>query len=73
MLPIDPHADRARRAWVDCPHCEDNRSCSVCAGPQSCTEHWRYLLASRGPVLHLQCPGCTHVWEHDSRFGFGVR
>lgn len=73
MLPIDPHADRARRAWVDCPRCDDNRGCAVCAGPRSCTEHWRYLLAHKGRRLHLQCPSCAHLWEHDSGFGYTPR
>lgn len=31
--------------------------------------HWRYLLTNTGSLLHLQCPGCTHVWVHESGFG----
>ncbi|MDT0377820.1 hypothetical protein E4198_17485 [Streptomyces sp. RKND-216] len=73
MLPIDPHADRSRRAWVDCPRCADNRGCVHCAGPRACTEHWRYLLAHRGRRLQLQCPTCAHLWEHDTGFGYTPR
>lgn len=27
------------------------------------------MLSNTGSLLHLQCPGCTHVWEHESGFG----
>lgn len=64
MLPIDPQADIGRRAWIDCPHCDDNRDCSACTGGRTCTEHWRYLLGNTGRTLHLQCPSCTHLWDH---------
>ncbi|MEU2433896.1 hypothetical protein ABZ611_31160 [Streptomyces sp. NPDC007861] len=66
-LPIDPQADIARRAWVDCPSCDDARDCSVCADARNCRDHWRYLISSKGTVVHLQCPGCTHMWSFDTR------
>ncbi|MFI2642123.1 hypothetical protein [Streptomyces sp. NPDC018610] len=34
-----------------------------------CTRHWRYLLSNTGSTLHLQCPSCTHVWDHETGFG----
>ncbi|MFJ1706071.1 hypothetical protein [Kitasatospora sp. NPDC088346] len=69
MLPIDPQADHGRRAWVRCPACDDAAGCPQCEARRTCTEHWRYLLANTGSVLHLQCPGCTHVWDHETGFG----
>ena len=69
MLPIDPQADRGRRAWVDCPRCRDKHACATCAGDGTCTTHWRYLLSHTGATLHLQCPACGHLWDHDSGFG----
>lgn len=63
MLPIDPTADRARRAWVACPNCDDR---ATCADGDGCLDHWRYLLANRGPLVHLQCPSCAHLWSWDS-------
>ncbi|MFI5901188.1 hypothetical protein [Streptomyces cyaneofuscatus] len=36
---------------------------------RTCGEHWRYLISNKGPVLHLQCPGCTHTWSLDTRPG----
>ncbi|MFF3032594.1 hypothetical protein ACFVS7_16520 [Streptomyces rubiginosohelvolus] len=71
-LPIDPQADPARRAWVACPACDDARRCAICADHRTCGEHWRYLIASNGPVLRLQCPGCTHTWSLDTRPGLSV-
>ncbi|MDX3374855.1 hypothetical protein PV390_10580 [Streptomyces sp. ME02-6991-2A] len=68
-LPIDPQADIARRAWVTCPACDDARHCATCADRRTCGEHWRYLISNKGPVLHLQCPGCTHTWSLDTRQG----
>ncbi|MCT4353948.1 hypothetical protein M5362_12495 [Streptomyces sp. Je 1-79] len=65
-LPIDPHADRARRAWVACPGCDDARDCATCAERRNCSEHWRYLIANKGPKVHLQCPNCTHTWTLDT-------
>ncbi|MFE1556237.1 hypothetical protein ACFW6V_14820 [Streptomyces sp. NPDC058734] len=69
MLPLDPQAEIGRRAWVPCPGCEDTRDCEPCAERRACSRHWRYLLSNKGSLLHLQCPGCTHVWTHESGFG----
>ncbi|UQW99535.1 hypothetical protein [Streptomyces sp. RerS4] len=69
MLPLDPQADAGRRAWVACPNCDDVRGCGPCAERRTCSTHWRYLLTNTGSLLHLQCPGCTHVWAHESGFG----
>ncbi|MGV9775593.1 hypothetical protein [Streptosporangium sp. NPDC003464] len=71
MLPIDPHADLGRRAWVPCPACRDDRDCADCLGGRNCGEHWRYLIGNTGSRLHLQCPGCTHLWDHETHFGAG--
>ncbi|MBX9392069.1 hypothetical protein K4749_00255 [Streptomyces sp. TRM72054] len=68
-LPIDPQADRARRAWVPCPGCDDARDCVICAARRTCPTHWRYLIGNDGPRVHLQCPGCTHTWTLDTRPG----
>lgn len=68
-LPIDPRADLARRAWVACPVCDDARRCATCADRRNCGEHWRYLIANKGPVVHLQCPRCAHMWSLDTRPG----
>jgi hypothetical protein len=67
MLPIDPHADAARRAWLRCPVCEQGAGCHDCASGRNCTTHWQYLLSNRGTVLHLQCPACAHLWTVDTR------
>jgi hypothetical protein len=72
MLPIDPDADIGRRAWVACPRCRDEESCDACRSGRDCGAHWRYLLANSGRVLHVQCPACGHLWDHDTRFGHGV-
>ncbi|MFI5972572.1 hypothetical protein [Streptomyces sp. NPDC051452] len=69
MLPLDPQADIGRRAWVNCPNCADGRDCPTCARHRVCGDHWRYLLATTGGRLHLQCPSCAHVWDHESGFG----
>ncbi|WP_377267081.1 hypothetical protein [Peterkaempfera sp. SMS 1(5)a] len=66
MFPLDPDADRARRAWVPCPNCRDHRDCEACLAGRACPDHWRYLLSNTGPVVHLQCPACTHIWSHDT-------
>ncbi|MEU6082129.1 hypothetical protein [Streptomyces sp. NPDC047108] len=66
MLPLDPDADRARRAWLPCPRCEDHLDCDTCLAGSTCGDHWRYLLSNRGHVVHLQCPACTHIWSHDT-------
>lgn len=69
MLPLDPQADPGRRAWVACPNCDDRQGCDPCAEGRSCSAHWRYLLSHTGSLLHLQCPGCTHTWTHETHFG----
>ncbi|MFG2310546.1 hypothetical protein ACGFS9_18005 [Streptomyces sp. NPDC048566] len=71
MLPLDPQADPGRRAWAACPNCADAHGCTPCGQRRTCPEHWRYLLRADGGLLHLQCPGCAHVWAHDSGFGAG--
>jgi len=70
VLPIDPTADIGRRAWLPCPSCRDHEGCATCGAGRTCSEHWRYLLASTGRLLHLQCPNCAHLWTADSGFGF---
>lgn len=69
VLPLDPHADIGRRAWLTCPNCADHRGCVTCEERRRCGRHWRYLLSNTGSVLHLQCPTCTHVWDHETGFG----
>jgi len=69
VLPFDPTADRARRAWVACPNCDDRATCATCVDGDDCLDHWRYLLANRGPLVHLQCPSCAHLWSWDSSDG----
>lgn len=69
MLPLDPQADPGRRAWVPCPNCEDTRECTPCGDGRTCSRHWRYMLSHHGSLLHLQCPGCTHIWAHETGFG----
>jgi hypothetical protein len=66
-MPVDPFADPARRAWLDCPKCGHDSGCAACASGKNCDVHWQYLLTNRGSVLHLQCPTCTHLWSHDTR------
>ncbi|WP_406416794.1 hypothetical protein OH809_37570 [Streptomyces sp. NBC_00873] len=68
-LPIDPQADVARRAWMACPVCDDARHCGTCADRRNCADHWRYLISTKGPVVHLQCPQCTHMWSVNTRLG----
>ncbi|SDG27652.1 hypothetical protein SAMN05421505_1036 [Sinosporangium album] len=67
MMPIDPHADLGRRAWLACPSCHDGHDCADCLARRNCPVHWRYLLANQGHVVHLQCPSCTHLWAQDTR------
>lgn len=52
-----------------CPNCRDTHGCAPCEERRACSTHWRYLLTNTGSLLHLQCPGCTHVWVHESDFG----
>ena len=66
-MPIDPTADRSRRAWLPCPGCHHGRSCGDCASERNCDTHWQYLLSNQGTVVHLQCPDCGHLWATDTR------
>ena len=68
-MPLDPSADRARRAWLRCPRCDHGRGCEDCAAGRTCARHWQYLLGNAATVLHLQCPSCLWLWHHDSRPG----
>ncbi|OBB42803.1 hypothetical protein [Mycobacterium sp. 852002-51961_SCH5331710] len=67
MLPTDPTADRARRAWLACPGCDHGAGCGECANQRNCADHWQYLLSNRATVVHLQCPTCGHLWSTDTR------
>ncbi|MGW7313354.1 hypothetical protein [Streptomyces sp. NPDC054854] len=69
MLPLDPQADIGRRAWVPCPNCDDTLACTPCGEGRTCSLHWRYMLSNSGSLIHLQCPGCTHIWAHETGFG----
>jgi hypothetical protein len=69
LLPIDPAADLGRKAWVPCPRCEDHLGCATCEAGRNCPDHWRYLLSNKGSLVHLQCPGCTHLWSWETGFG----
>ncbi|MFD0886094.1 hypothetical protein ACFQ08_16225 [Streptosporangium algeriense] len=73
MPPIDPHADLGRRAWVPCPGCRDDRDCVPCSDDRNRSDHWRCLIRATGSLLHLQCPGCTHLWNHETDSGTGDR
>ena len=68
MLPIDPHADRGRRAWLPCPRCDHGAHCTECQSSRNCATHWQYLLSNQAWLVHLQCPGCGHVWTADTRW-----
>ncbi|WST98240.1 hypothetical protein OG364_39910 [Streptomyces erythrochromogenes] len=68
MLPLDPHADPGRRAWIDCPQCNDTQHCTPCQNRQTCPTHWRYLLTNAATLLHLQCPHCHHLWAHETHY-----
>jgi hypothetical protein len=67
VLPIDPHADASRRAWLPCPNCEWGNTCAECRSDRNCGAHWQYLLSNRATQLHLQCPGCATLWTTDTR------
>ena len=67
MLPIDPDADKSRRAWLACPRCDHGAACGDCRGGRNCHTHWQYLLSNNAAVVHLQCPSCTHLWSYDTR------
>ena len=67
-LPIDPHADAARRAWLPCPSCDWGRTaCAECRSDRNCRAHWQYLLSNQATRVNLQCPGCTTLWSTDTR------
>ena len=72
-MPIDPNADRARRAWLPCPACRHGRDCHDCLANRNCGRHWQYLLGNAGPVVHLQGPDCAHLWSTDTRAGAARR
>ena len=63
VLPIDPHADRGRRAWLPCPRCDHGARCTECQSSRNCATHWQFLLSNQAWLVHLQCPGCGHVWQ----------
>ena len=67
MLPIDPDADKSRRAWLACPRCEHGAACGECRSGRNCDSHWQYLLGNDAAVVHLQCPSCAHLWSMDTR------
>lgn len=67
MLPIDPHADRSRRAWLPCPNCHHGAGCADCRSRRNCSAHWQYLLSNDATTVHLQCPACAHLWCTDTR------
>jgi hypothetical protein len=69
----DPAADIARRAWTACPRCADDSACPTCNDGRSCETHWRYLLATEGRRLFVQCRSCWNRWWHDTGFGAGNR
>jgi hypothetical protein len=66
MLPIDPDADKSRRAWLACPSCDHGAACGDCCSGRNCHTHWQYLLSNNAAVVHLQCPTCTHLWSVDT-------
>jgi hypothetical protein len=67
VLPIDPQADRSRRAWLACPNCDHGAACAECRSGRNCHTHWQYLIGNNAAVLHLQCPTCAHFWSLDTR------
>jgi hypothetical protein len=66
QLPIDPDADRSRRAWLPCPNCNHGRDCPQCQDNHNCRIHWQYLLKNEGTRVSLQCPTCAHLWTVDA-------
>lgn len=66
-LPIDPHADASRRAWLPCPNCDWGHKCSECHSNRNCGTHWQYLLSNRAMQVNLQCPRCATLWSVDTR------
>jgi len=67
VLPIDPSADRSRRAWLQCPACDQGAQCADCKSSRNCAEHWQYLLSNQATLVHLQCPNCGTLWSTDTR------
>lgn len=67
MLPIDPTADRGRRAWLPCPSCDHRGQRGDCRSTKNCADHWQYLLSNEGTQVHLQCKDCGHLWSTDTR------
>jgi YVTN family beta-propeller protein len=66
-LPIDPCADRSRRAWLPCPNCDHGLDCPQCRNRTNCPTHWQYLLANAGTRVSLQRPTCcAHLWSVDA-------
>lgn len=63
-LPIDPHADSNKRAWLPCPNC--NPDCPHCRGIETCETHWQFVLGDNGHRIRLQCPTCAHTWTADA-------
>jgi hypothetical protein len=67
MLPLDPSADPARRAWLRCPNSDHGAAeCIDCRAGRTCTRHWQYLLGNKATRLYLQCPDCAQLWEIDT-------
>jgi DNA-binding beta-propeller fold protein YncE len=66
QLPIDPSADRSRRAWLPCPNCNHGGDCRHCLRKKNCQTHWQYLLENAGTRVSLQCPTCAHLWSVDT-------
>jgi hypothetical protein len=66
VLPIDPTADRGRRAWLPCPSCDHGSRCGDCQGAKNCATHWQYLLSNKGTLVHMQCAGCGYLWSTDT-------
>lgn len=66
-MPLDPFVDIGSRAWLPCPNCGHGLDCDTCHAGRTCQQHWQYLLGNDGPLVHLQCPACTHLWHHDCR------
>jgi hypothetical protein len=67
VLPIDPTADRCRRAWLQCPTCDLGADCTECQSSRNCADHWQYLLSNQATLVHLQCPHCGTLWSTDTR------
>src|SRR5215472_1307749 len=66
MLPIDPHADDGRRAWLGCPNCHHGESCPECQSGRNCKTHWQYLVRNDAAHVTLQCRTCAHLWITDT-------